>query len=212
MARRWAGRDIYSPRPCVAAPDLRPLAWSVSSLRRSLHGRACLRPTAGSAAPPVRASSDRPLAGPRAQDREKKKERERDSPTTTELDLTMTFTTHDQPTTHACCPPFVERGSALRSAGLRPSLGPVRGSTSLRGVSRRLSKGGVPPLRPPHAMPPPMGSELPCPLPVPVLAPQRGAQTRALAQVSLLRLWLVGLRFKITTGKEKRLSQRVAAR
>ena len=27
-----------------------------------------------------------------------------------------------------------------------------------------------------------------------------------------LRLWLVGLRFKITIGKEKRLSQRVAAR
>ena len=91
--------------------------------------------------------------------------------------------------------PFVKRGSALRRLGLRPSLRPVRGSTSLRGVSRRLSKGGVPPLRPPHAVPPPMGSELPCPLPVPALAPQRGAQTRALAQVSLLRLWLVGLKF-----------------
>ena len=168
MARRWAGRDVYSPRPCVAAPDLRPLAWSVSSLWRSLHGRAGSRPTAGSAALPVHASSDRPLAGPRAQDQDDDDSHD-PPPTTTKLDLTMTFSPHDQPTTntqpttHACCPPFVERGSALRSAGLRPSLRPVRGSTSPRGVSRRLSKGGVPPLRLPHAVSPPIGRELPHP-------------------------------------------------
>ena len=44
----------------------------------------------------------------------------------------------------------------LYRAGLRPSLRPslrsVLGSTSLRGVSRSLSKGGVPSLRPPHAV------------------------------------------------------------
>ena len=47
-----------------------------------------------------------------------------DQPHTTRLDddfhdppPTTTFTTHDQPTnTHACCLPFVERGSALHSA------------------------------------------------------------------------------------------------
>ena len=40
---------------------------------------------------------------------------------------------------------------------------PVLGSTSLRGVSRSLSKGGVPSLRPPHAVHPPIASELPRP-------------------------------------------------
>ena len=99
VARRWAGRDVYSPRPCVAAPDLGPLAWSASSLRRSLHGRAGLHPTAGSAVPPVRASSDRPLAGPRAQDQDDDDSHD-PPPTTTELDLTITFSTHDQPTTN----------------------------------------------------------------------------------------------------------------
>ena len=61
------------------------------------------------------------------------------------------------------------RASALYGAGLRlllrPSLRPVLGSTSLRGISRRLSKGGVPPLRPPHAVHPPIESELPHPFP-----------------------------------------------
>ena len=54
--------------------------------------------------------------------------------------------------------PFVARDSA-------PLLRPVLCSTSLRGVSRKLSKGGVPPLRPPHAVHPPIGSELPHPFP-----------------------------------------------
>ena len=51
--------------------------------------------------------------------------------------------------------------SAFYSAGLRPSLHPVYGSTSLRGVSRSLSKRGVPRLRPRHTAHPPLGSELP---------------------------------------------------
>ena len=65
----------------------------------------------------------------------------------------------------ACGPPFIARGSTLHSAELRPSLRPVLGSTSFRGVSRSLSKGGVPSLRPPHAVHPPIGSELPHPFP-----------------------------------------------
>ena len=55
--------------------------------------------------------------------------------------------------------------SALYSAGLRPSLHPVFGSTFFRGVSRSLLKGGVSSLRPPHAVHPPIGSELPRPFP-----------------------------------------------
>ena len=51
--------------------------------------------------------------------------------------------------------------SALNNAGLRPSLHPVFGSTFLRGVSRSLSKRGVPRLRPRHTAHPPIGSELP---------------------------------------------------
>ena len=59
------------------------------------------------------------------------------------------------------------RVSVLYGAGLRPSLRPllrpVLGSTSLRGISRSLSKGGVPSLRPPHAVHPPIASEPPRP-------------------------------------------------
>jgi len=47
------------------------------------------------------------------------------------------------------CPSFIE--PVLRPL-LRPSPRPVLGSTSLRGISRSLSKGGVPSLRPPHAV------------------------------------------------------------
>ena len=69
----------------------------------------------------------------------------------------------------ACGPPFIARGSALHSAGLRPSqrgappVAPPRSRLHL--PSRSLSKGGVPSLRPPHAMHPPIGSELPHPFP-----------------------------------------------
>ena len=65
-----------------------------------------------------------------------------------------------------------EGGRALRVSvlyggglgpSLRPSLRPVLGSTSLRGVLRSLSKGGVPSLRPPHAVHPPIVSEPPRP-------------------------------------------------
>ena len=53
------------------------------------------------------------------------------------------------------------------SPGLRPSLRlaprPVPRSTPLRGVSRKVSKGGVPPPWPRHTAHPPMGSELPHP-------------------------------------------------
>ena len=63
------------------------------------------------------------------------------------------------------CPPFVVRGSALHSVGLHPLLRPVLGSTSLLGVSRTLSKGGVPHSRPRHPAHPPIGSERPRPLP-----------------------------------------------
>ena len=53
--------------------------------------------------------------------------------------------------------------SALYNSGLRPSPHPVFGSTFLRGFSRSPSKRGVPPLQPPHALHPPIGSELPRP-------------------------------------------------
>ena len=57
----------------------------------------------------------------------------------------------------------------LGSAGLRPSqrgAPPVAPPHSrLHLPSRSLSKGGVPSLRPPHAMHPPIGSELPHPFP-----------------------------------------------
>ena len=51
------------------------------------------------------------------------------------------------------------------SAGLRPSLRPVLGSTPLRGVSRKVSKGGVPSPWPRHTVHPPIGSELRHPSP-----------------------------------------------
>ena len=51
------------------------------------------------------------------------------------------------------------------SAGLRPSLRPVLSSTPLRGVSRKVSKGGVPPPWPRHTAHPPIGSELRHPSP-----------------------------------------------
>ena len=51
------------------------------------------------------------------------------------------------------------------SAGLRPSLRLVLCSTPLRGASRKVSKGGVPPPWPRHTAHPPIGSELPHPSP-----------------------------------------------
>ena len=58
--------------------------------------------------------------------------------------------TTNQPTSSA---PFC-------SAGLRPSLRPALCSTPLRGASRKVSKGGVPPPWSRHTAHPPIGSEL----------------------------------------------------
>ena len=145
-----------------------PPSRQANPLRHSSSGHVGSRPTAGSAASPVRASFYRLLAEPRAQDREREREsaaprrrgregfrtRERKAVEEQEA-LNPEEGRQKKKEEPRVCPPFVERGSALRRTGLRP----VRGSTSLRGVSRRLSKGGVPPLRPPHAVPPPMGSD-----------------------------------------------------
>ena len=75
--------------------------------------------------------------------------------------------------------------STFNNAGLRPTLHPVFGSTFLRGISRSLSKRGVPRLRTRHTAHPPIGSELPRPF---SCQPRRknGAKTRTLAHVSLL--------------------------
>ena len=60
--------------------------------------------------------------------------------------------------------PFVARGSALRSALFStPFFAPP--PPPLRGVSRKISKGGVPPLWPRHTAHPPIGSELRHPSP-----------------------------------------------
>ena len=94
---------------------------------------------------PSASPTNRPLTGPRAQEPSgKRKQRE-----------------HGPPGDRG--EPCVQ--SALYSTGLCPSLHPVLGSTSLRGILRSLSKGGVPSLRSPHAVHPPIGSELPRPFP-----------------------------------------------
>ena len=62
---RQRGRAWFQPPSRPANP-----------LRHSSSGRIGLRPTAGSAASHVRASFDRPLAEPRAQDREKEQGRD----------------------------------------------------------------------------------------------------------------------------------------
>ena len=53
-------RRLSPTAASVAAPDLGPLVWPASSLRRSSHGRAGSRYTAGRAAPPVRVSGASP--------------------------------------------------------------------------------------------------------------------------------------------------------
>ena len=67
--------------------------------------------------------------------------------------------------------PFVAWGSA-------PSLRPVLCSTPLRGASRKVSSGGVPPPWPRHTAHPPIGSELPHPSPSHQARRDSGGSTR----------------------------------
>ena len=137
------------------------LSWPANPLRHSPRPDAQVHHTAGSAAPPVRASSNRPLAGPRAQDREKEREREISSgqdgralqdkrgeivERKSQLPTPARHTTHE-PTHEA------RVLSAFCRAGLRPLLRPVFASASLRASARSLSKGACPlTLPPPRAV------------------------------------------------------------
>ena len=140
--------------------------------RRTLSGTprpdAQVHPTTGAAASPVHASLDRPLAKPRAQDQDEDQNDER-----LRRQKTASKTTRADERRGRGRGEEEEEERRARPARVRPlwsgappSLRRILGSTPpLRGVSRSLSKGGVPSLRPPHAMHPPIGSELPPPLP-----------------------------------------------
>ena len=108
--------------------------------------------TAGSAAPHVHASTNRPLAGPRAQDREKERERSRQDKRgehfRTRGERSSSMNRRETTKKKQARQPRASCLSAFCSAGLRPSLRPVFGSASLRASARSLSKGGVP-SRPP---------------------------------------------------------------
>ena len=111
VARRWQ----------VATSTSHGLAWP----RLTSGPWRGQRALSGSAAPPVRASSDRPLAGPRAQDQDDDDSRD-PPPTTTELDFTIdderpANMNQGERASLASVRLFVKRGSALACAGLRPS-------------------------------------------------------------------------------------------
>ena len=157
------GRRVLLPRPQLRAPP----AWSASSCRASLvwsarqHGRG-FGETDGVFRRFLRARSRDPGLAQGSKGEGRETGRSNASTTNQPTETRERQQQHLNPiqTASATYDPFVVRGSALRSA-----LRPVPCSTPLRGVSRKVSKGGVPPPWPRHTAYPPIGRRCATPPP-----------------------------------------------